>query len=145
MSTLRKNRKDDSEWGDHEHVSESVKADAQRLVEQVGSVDLAKQAVDSVGQVSANPADPLKSLEKSDRQQNFFHSLGFESRDELFQRSASTPSNDGKHWYETELNDGSWVVWNDEQLQADRHFASRDEALASVPHDDTLTGSSLLG
>jgi len=145
MSTLRSGQNDSAEWGAHEHVSDAAKAHAQQLVHQVGSVDLAKHALDVMDEVIKNPADPLKSIDQTDRQMNFCHSLGFESRDELFGRSTATPSNDGKHWFESQLGDGSWVVWNEEDLQADRHFASHEEALTTVPHDDKLSGSSSLG
>jgi len=145
MSTMRTDRNNSTDWGAHEHVADSAKAHAQQLVEHVGSVDLAKQALDAVGETIQNPADPLKSVGQTDRQKNFCQSLGFASRDELILHSTPTASNDGKDWFETELSDGSWVVWNGDDLQADRHFASRDEALASVPHEDTLSGSSLLG
>ena len=145
MSTLRSDRTNSADWGDHEHVADSAKAQAQQLVEQVGSVDLAKQALDAVGELMQNSADPLKSVEQTDRQKNFCQALGFESCEELVQHSSPTASNDGKDWFETELSDGSWIVWNQHDLQADRHFASRDEALASVPHEDKLSGSSLLG
>ncbi len=145
MSTLRSDHDKASDWGIHEHVTDSAKSHAQQLVEEVGSVDLAKHAVDVAGEAGKNSVEPVETIDESDRQRNFCHSLGFESFKELKRRSTSASSNDGKDWFETELNDHSWVVWNEDALQADRHFASREEALASVPHDDELTGSSLLG
>ena len=47
--------------------------------------------------------------------------------------------------FRQEPGDSKWAVWDDQRFQADRHFSDRDEALASVPHDDEFTGSSLLG
>jgi len=72
-------------------------------------------------------------------------SLGFDTFVALKERSAPIAANDGKHWFKTPIHDGSWAVWNEESLGADRHFATEQEALATVPHDDPLTGSSLLG
>jgi hypothetical protein len=55
------------------------------------------------------------------------------------------PANDGSHWFVTKVRDSAWAIWNDQQFEAERLFSDRDEALASVPHDDQFTGSSLLG
>ena len=38
----------DSEWTQHEHVSQPSRMDAQRLVDQAGTPELAKHAIDSV-------------------------------------------------------------------------------------------------
>lgn len=127
-----------AEWPSHEHVSETAKVQAQRLVEELGSVGLAKHAVEAVGEViSAIPAE--------DRQKTFSQSLGFSSFEEVNQASAEVPANDGNHWFLTSLPDSTFAVWNDHALQADRHYSDREEALASVPHADELSGTRLLG
>lgn len=131
----------DHDWTGHEHVTENVRHQAQKLIDEIGSVDLAKQAVEAVGDVTtlANEAT------QQEGQVRLANSLGFNTVEELWQASSSVPANDGKNWYITKVGDSSWAVWNDQQFQAERHFSDRDEALASVPHEDQFTGTSLLG
>ena len=47
-----------ADWHEHEHVSDQVQLEAQKLVDLVGSSELAKNAIDVVGQSqSASPGD----------------------------------------------------------------------------------------
>jgi hypothetical protein len=118
---------------------EMVKEHAERLVRELGSVDLAKQAVAAV-------ADTIGDLPQTEHQAAFAKANGFGTFAELQKASTAVPSNDGAHWYIVQPSSGSWVVWNEQGLQGEnRQFASREEALASVPHNDDFTGTSLLG
>ena len=129
---------DSAEWPAHEHVAETAKAQAQRLVEDLGSVGLAKQAIDAVGEAVTNITneEKLATLAKS---------LGFASPEVLRQASKPEPSNDGHQWFTTELTDCRWAAWNDLHYTSDRQFTSYEEAVASIPRADQLSGTSLLG
>ncbi len=111
---------------------------AQKLVEEIGSVGLAIQAIEAVGEAmtTATNEDALARLAKA---------LGFADVEQLQQTSCPVPANDGNNWFVTKVGDSAWAVWNDQRFQVERHFGDRDEALASVPHNDEFTGSSLLG
>ncbi len=127
------------DWQVHEHVAESAKSTAQALVEEVGSVGLAKQAVEAVGAAISN-------LQTDETRKDTLHeSLGFISREDLDRASTPVESTDGQNWFLTELSPHAWVAWNVQQPQIDRHFYNREGALASIPRDVTLCGSTLLG
>ena len=122
----------------HEHVAESAKAQAQALVEEVGSVGLAKQAVEALGEAVVNLAS------NENLNAPLHESLGFASREELDHASTPIESNDGKDWFLTALPQDAWAVWNAQHPKTDRHFNNRDEAIASIPRVDQLSGSSTL-
>lgn len=125
-------------WHVHEHVADSAKLQAQALVEHVGSVALAKQAIEAAGEAVVHLASDKNSgvaLEEF---------LGFPSREELERASSPIDSNDGKSWFLTELRDGAWTAWNTQQQLSERQYHSRDEAVASIPHEGPLSGSAML-
>lgn len=127
-----------SEWHGHEHVAETAKLQAQKLVDELGSVALAKHAVEAVGEA-------MNTITTERREEALAKALGFASVSSLMDASEPVTSNDGHHWQLTRISDTAWAVWNDFAFQAERQFSDRDEALATVPHDDTLSGTSLLG
>ena len=114
-----------SDWSQHEHTAESANADAQKLVDQTGSPELAKQAIDAV-------AERQKTGRTEDKKDAFSKQLGFESYLELFEASTPVPSRDGKSWCVTSDRQGQWVVWNDRDLRVQQRFSSREDAVASV-------------
>jgi hypothetical protein len=126
------------QWPTHEHLAETALLQAQKLVEELGSVGLAKHAVEAVGEA-------MTAMTSEPRQSGLAKALKFESYALLLAASSAVPSNDGNHWYLTSLSDGTWAAWNDSSLEAERHYSSLDEALANVPHDEQCSGSSLLG
>lgn len=137
-----------SDWKDHEHVAQSVVTQAQQLVETSGSIELAKQAIDSAAdstQKTVTQHTDLPTAGDNQHQDCFAKAHGFEHFGELQSASETIASNDGQQWFLTPLGDGTWVAWTELQLHLDRHFASREEAEASVPHEAQFSGSSLLG
>lgn len=120
------------DWQRHEHTADAAKVHAQQLVDELGSVGLAKHAVETVGEIS-------------EFQSQLCQALRFASFEKLVAKSKSVESNDGRHWFATRLRNNRWVVWSEEDCRVDRHFATEQEALASVPHNDPFSGSSLLG
>ena len=131
----------DKQWTNHEHVSDRGAGKAQELVREMGSQELAKQAIDA-----ADDSRPDDGIQPHDEMRAAFaRALGFPSFEELLTASKEIESNDGMHWYLTPLPDQHWAAWNEVQLHLDRHYASKEEALASVPHEANFSGSSLLG
>lgn len=127
-----------NDWRLHEHVAETAKLQAQKLVDELGSAALAKQAVEAVGEA-------VSSITSEERQLALAKALGFEDVNTMQQASEPVASNDGHQWFLTHVSETCWAVWSDFNHQSERQFSNRNEALASVPHDATLTGTSLLG
>jgi hypothetical protein len=124
------------------NVPEAAKAHAERLVEQLGSVELAKHAVDLAKQA----VDAVAEQAGATSTETVLHkSLRFASHGELVAASSRLESNDGKTWFITQLPDESWIAWNETDYKSDRHFTTAEEARASVPHEAEFTGTSLLG
>jgi hypothetical protein len=140
------------EWHEQEQTAEPANVQAQRLLEETGSPELAKQAVDTVAARSqpghagtpshitpphtektnarapermANPGSELK-----DR---FAQELGYQSYLELFEGSTPVPTHDGKAWCVSNDNEGNWIAWNDQDLSIHRRGSSKEEAIAAVP------------
>jgi len=128
----------DVKWKNHEQTADTGITQAQQLVQETGSPELAKQAIDAVAESS--------SLEQeTDQQTALAKSLGYRCYSDLLEASEKVRSNDGLQWHLTSLDGGTWAAWNDVQLHLDRHYNCRNEALANVPHDAEFSGSSLLG
>jgi hypothetical protein len=124
------------------NVPEAARTQAERLVEQLGSVELAKHAVDLAKQAVEAVAEQAGATSS----ETVLHrSLGFATHEELVDASSPLESNDGKTWFMTHLSDDSWIAWNETDYKCDRHFNTADEARASVPHEAEFTGTSLLG
>ncbi len=123
-------------------VPEAARAHAERLVEELGSVELAKHAVDLAKQaVEAVAGQGGTTCGEAALHQTF----GFATHQDLLAASSPLESNDGQKWFITQLADDSWVAWNEIDRKCDRHYVTADEARASVPHEAGFTGTSLLG
>ena len=131
----------DNQWKDHEQIPASAMGQAQSLVDQLGNVERAKEAVEAAGGGQKAEAQ----LSEDETRVALAKALGFDSFQSLLAASHHTDSNDGLSWYLTGLPDSTWAAWNDVQLHLDRHYASREEALASIPHNAECSGSSMLG
>lgn len=111
------------DWQVHEHVSEAVSKDASHLVEQTGSPELAKHAIDTVQKREQQPP-----ADKDD----FAAQLGFASYLEMFEASSTVSGKDGESWLITPSDNGKWIAWNEQHLQLDNTFDSKGEAEAFV-------------
>lgn len=114
-------------WEEHEHLTPPVEAQAKRLVEEAGSKERAKHAVDAAGD-----AAPL-AMQAADKDQ-FARQLGFTSYLDLFEASTRESSADGGSWFTTAVRGGGWVAWNDVDLTASQRVATIEEARRQVPH-----------
>jgi hypothetical protein len=116
-------RRDAAAWTEHEHVSEPAKAQARRLVDELGSPELAKQAVDSVAGTVAGATDAKERLARE---------LGFVSYLDLFEASTPVRSSDERNWFVTSKPGGTWVAWNEQELAPGEEYDSMEGAMTSV-------------
>jgi hypothetical protein len=131
----------DSQWTEHEHITNQSATKAAELLQATGTQALAKVAIEAAA--DAEPDEGIQSHEET--RAAFARAMGFGSFSELLHASEQTASNDGMQWYLTPLADQHWAAWNEVQLHLDRHYVSKADALASVPHEANFSGSSLLG
>jgi hypothetical protein len=110
-------------WPAHEHVATPVQIEAQKLLEQAGSPELAKHAVDAATQKPAQGSP----------QDEFARRLGFASYLLLFEDSALLAAEPGKQWFTTALARDEWILWNDVDLQVAGTFPAREAAEQAIP------------
>ena len=101
----------------HEHVTPPMKAQAKKLVEEAGTQELAKHAIDAA-------AEPNSAAAAKDE---FARRLGFTSYLDLFEASTRAASAGGKNWFITALRGGNWVFWNDADLIASTSCSTPDD------------------
>ena len=111
------------DWQDHKHVTPPMKAQAERLLPEAGTPELAKHAVDSLAEPQPAAAD----------KDEFARRLGFASYLDLFEASTRATSDGGRNWFITALRGGSWIAWNDADLIASDTFPSAAEARRQIP------------
>ena len=106
------------EWPAHEHVATPVQIEAQKLLEQAGSPELAKHAIDSAasGRSVGSPQD------------HFARQLGFASYLSLFEDSSLLFADDRAQWFASAIRNGEWVLWNDADLVVEGIYATKDAA-----------------
>ena len=110
------------QWPAHEHVASPVQIQAQKLLKEAGSPELAKHAVDEATQpATGSPQD------------EFARNLGFASYLSLFEDSKRLAAGQGKQWFVTAIRNGQWILWNDKDLALFGTFDSREEAERAVP------------
>ena len=110
-------------WEQHEHLTPPLQAQAQRLLDEAGSPELAKHAVDAAAERQEHgPSDDLVS------------EGGFESWEEMLTLSTSIDL-DGDQWWITPFprRDG-WMLWNQRGGQSPRLFPSFEEAYRHLLH-----------
>ncbi|HUE70912.1 MAG TPA: hypothetical protein VMP01_08480 [Pirellulaceae bacterium] len=111
-------------WPAHEeHVATPVQIEARKLLEQAGSPELAKHAVDSA---APRPA-------QGSPQDEFARRLGFGSYLSLFEDSALLVSESHKQWFATAVARDEWILWNDADLQVVGRFPAREAAERAIP------------
>ena len=120
-------------WKEHEHVAGPVQNEAQRLIDDAGSPELAKKAIDSAAQEHVKQPVQRSESEKD----RFAHNHGFRSYLELFEASTTMSQTDGKNWFVTALPGGKWIKWNDQDLHTECMYNSSEEACACVPPKGT--------
>jgi hypothetical protein len=110
-------------WQEHEHVAPPLQVQAQKLVDEAGSPELAKQAVDSAA--SGNP--PPAVLDAA-----FGQMYGFDSAEDLFAASTPIGSADRQRWWVTQLGTSDWVAWNEADPRGNQVFESMEAAVQHI-------------
>ena len=96
---------------------------AQVLIREAGSPELAKTAVDEAAELEGQP---------DFREDMFARRFGFTSRHELLAASTPLTAADGTAWWTTAINGNRWIVWNQEEMAAEPTYATVEEARNSV-------------
>ena len=126
------------EWDAHEHLSEQVQLDAQKLVESAGNAELAKNAVDvAQARQTANPERVNLEVANTDcahapTRDELATCWGFVSYLEMFETSTVHEARDGGHWCMTAVPGGKWIVWSEADRSVIREFASSEAAQAEI-------------
>jgi hypothetical protein len=121
-------------WQEHEHLTTPIENQAQKLLDEAGSRERAKHAVDVVASTQAASG---RSLAIGAAAEQFARQLGFASYLSLFEGSTPVASAAGKQWFVTALKTQEWVVWNDDDLSIVGTFPSREAAERAVPSPTT--------
>jgi len=124
MTAKRLNPDSSETWREHEHVAPPVQIQAQKLLDEAGSPDLAKHAVDAAAKTQPLPASA---------HDQFARQLGFASYLSLFEASTPLMSAVGKQWFVTALRTDQWILWNDSDLAAAGAYPTRETAERAVP------------
>ena len=124
MSAKHFNPTSPEAWQEHEYVVPPVQIQAQKLLDEAGSPNLAKHAVDA-----AAKTQPLS----ASAHDQFARQLGFASYLSLFEASTPLRSAVGKQWFVTALRTDLWVVWNDSDLSTAGTYPTREAAGRAVP------------
>jgi len=104
-------------------IPEGVEMQAQILIHQAGSPELAKDAVEGAAQREAIP----------DFREDFFaQRFGFASRLELLAASTPLIAADGTSWWTTAVAENRWIVWNQNDMSASNTYSTLQEARRSV-------------
>jgi hypothetical protein len=112
-------------WSSHEHVADSVVAEAQKLVNLAGSVELAKESLKAT-------LEPLPQAQQVGLAKQF----GYDTFEELLAASTVISLADKSIWCVTTDRSGRWAVWNLYAIDEIRRFDSRTDALASIVTDN---------
>lgn len=105
----------------HSQPSPQIHDQAQKLLAQAGSSELAKHAVDAAARdrSSGSPGD------------KFACEWGFDSYLSLFEASHPLASVGDRNWCATSIRGGNWILWNDADLVG-IVCSSREEAERQV-------------
>jgi hypothetical protein len=131
MTTHRPKPSAPEAWREHVHVTTPIENQARKLLDEAGSPELAKHAVDSAAQGHGLPAK-TQPLAASVHDQ-FARQLGFGSYLSLFEASTPLVSAVGKQWFTTALRTDQWVIWNDADLAPAGTYPTREAAERAVP------------
>jgi hypothetical protein len=116
-----------SEWNTHEHQSERARMQAQQLVQETGSSELAKHVIDEVAH----------EIEQLPDQAAFARQFGFESYLAMFEASTPMNSDDGRNWLITTIAGGEWIAWNESELGTYQKFQSLEEAARLIGAEES--------
>ena len=94
-----------ADWAEHEHIAPPVQSQAQRLLYEAGSPELAKHALEvAAGELPGSHPDLLDELAER---------WGYRSRHDLLAASISVASSHGQMWWLTPVNGRAWIAWSE--------------------------------
>jgi hypothetical protein len=114
--------KSSADWQQHEHIAPPVQVQAQKLLDEAGSPELAKHAVDEAARQPGKGSGP----------EELVKDWGFASWDEMITLSTNLVATDGASWWVTPRGDQGWMLWSHHDWQSPRLFASFEEARRHV-------------
>jgi hypothetical protein len=104
-------------------IPKGVEMQAQTLIHQAGSPELAKDAADGAAERETIP---------DFREDQFGRRFGFASRPELLAASTPLTAADGTPWWTTVIDGNRWIIWNQEDMSASKTYATIQEARSSI-------------
>ena len=104
-------------------IPEGIERQAQTLIHQAGSAELAKDAVDGAAR---------RELIPDFREDLLGQRFGFASRPELLAASTLLTAADGTPWWTTAISGNRWIVWNQQDMSASKTYATLQEARSSI-------------
>jgi hypothetical protein len=108
-------------------VAMGIELQAQRLIHKAGTADGAKSVIDAVA----------KRESASDfREDAFAVRWGFSSRAALMAASQPLFASEQSNWWTTQIPDGRWIVWSQDDLSARTAFPSLEAAREAVGDGD---------
>jgi hypothetical protein len=107
-----------ADWSQHEHTAPPVQSQAQRLLAEAGSPELAKHALDVAADQQHN--DPIFVDDLAER-------WGYRSRHDLLAASISVATSRGQMWWLTPVEGRGWAAWTE-------HDAQMSDLLPTLEH-----------
>lgn len=121
--------KTSADWQQHEHVSVPTQAQAQKLLDEAGSPEIAKHAVDEAAKERSE--GPTR---EEERKKEIVRESGFASWEMVKALSTILVASDGLTWWITPHRQTGWMLWNQHDAQAPKLFASLEEARRHISH-----------
>jgi hypothetical protein len=109
-------------WSDHEQVTPAAQLQAQKLLDQAGSPELARHAVNQAA----------RAAEHADREAALARECGYETYLDLFEASTPASTSDGQSRFVTAVEEKRWAVWDPNALKVVGWYDSLEEAMESV-------------
>jgi hypothetical protein len=116
------------QWREHEHQSPATDLRAKQLLEETGSPELAKRAVEQADVPADAPVLPPDAADQDAAAREF----GYESFAALVKDAVSFPVDRGRGLMVCELKDGRWIRFDQESWPRHEIFRSREEAMKPV-------------
>ena len=116
------------QWREHEHQAPAADLRAAQLLQETGSPELAKHAVD---QAQAPADEPTRAPDVAE-QDAAARQFDFESFDALVKDAFAFPVDRGPGLMICELKDGRWIRFDRESWPKHEIFRSREEAMKPV-------------
>jgi hypothetical protein len=116
------------QWREHEHQAPAADLQAKQLLQETGSPELAKHAVDQAQAQADMPTPPPTEADQDAAARQF----GYDSFAALIKDSVAFPVERGDGLMVCELKDGRWIRFDRGSWPQHEIFRSRDEAMRPI-------------